>query len=87
LGAGESGILKITIGQGILPALLGIAIGGIVVCWLARYLKSLLFGVQPFDLFTYAAVAALLLVTAVLACFLPGRRAMRTDPAIALRLE
>jgi putative ABC transport system permease protein len=87
LGATESGILRITVGQGLLPALLGITIGGVVAAWLSRYLKSLLFGIQPFDLSTYAAVSALLLVTAALACFIPGRRAMRTDPAIALRLE
>jgi len=87
LGASEWGILKIVVGQGLLPALLGITIGGAIACWLSRFLKSLLFGVQPIDLFTYAAVSALLLVTAALACFIPGRRAMRTDPAIALRLE
>jgi ABC-type antimicrobial peptide transport system permease subunit len=87
LGATESSILRITVGQGLLPALLGITIGGAVAVWLSRYLKSLLFGVQPLDLPTYVAVAGLLLVTAALACFVPGRRAIRTDPAIALRLE
>jgi putative ABC transport system permease protein len=87
LGASEWGILKITMVQGLLPVLLGIALGGTIACWLSRYLKSLLFGVQPIDLLTYAAVSALLLVTAALACFVPGYRAMRTDPAIALRLE
>jgi predicted permease len=87
LGASESGILSMIVGQGLSPALLGIVIGGALAGWLSRYLKSLLFGVQPFDLFTYAAVTALLLVVAALACLVPGRRAMRTDPAIALRLE
>jgi putative ABC transport system permease protein len=87
LGAGEWGILKIIIGQGLLPTLLGITIGVSVACWLSRYLKALLFGIQPIDLFTYAVVSALLLTTATIACFVPGHRAMRTDPAIALRLE
>jgi predicted permease len=87
LGANEWSILRITVGQGLLPVLLGITIGGAIAAWLSRYLKSLLFGVQPFDLSTYAAVSALLLLTAAIACFVPGRRAMRTDPAIALRLE
>jgi predicted permease len=87
LGASEWGILRIIIGQGLLPALVGITIGGGIACWLSQYLKSLLFGVQPIDLLTYAAVAGLLLVTAAFACSVPGRRAMRTDPAIALRLE
>lgn len=87
LGASEWGILKIVVAQGLLPVLFGIALGGTIACWLSRYLKSLLFGVQPIDLLTYAAVSALLLITAALACFVPGHRAMKTDPAIALRLE
>jgi putative ABC transport system permease protein len=87
LGASESSILRLTIGQGLVPALVGITIGGAIAFWLSRYLEPLLFGVHPFDLSTYAAVSALLLVTAALACFVPGRRAMRTDPAVALRLE
>lgn len=87
LGASESGILRMTVGQGLVPTLVGIAMGGVLAGRLSHYLKSLLFGVQPFDLFTYAAVSALLLVIAALACLVPGRRAMRTDPAMALRLE
>jgi putative ABC transport system permease protein len=87
LGASESNILRVTVGQGLLPALLGITIGGAIAAWLSRYLKSLLFSVQPFDLSTYAAVSTILLITGALACFVPGRRAVRTDPAIALRLE
>ena len=87
LGASESGILRTIVGQGLLPVFVGITIGGVFAVWLSRYLKPLLFGVQPFDVSTYAGVAVLLLVTAAVACFVPGRRAMRTDPAIALRLE
>jgi ABC-type antimicrobial peptide transport system permease subunit len=87
LGASEASILRIVAGQGLLPVLAGISIGGAIAAWLSRYITPLLFGVQPFDLSTYAAVSALLLATAVVACLAPGRRAMRTDPAIALRLE
>ena len=87
LGASDASILRIIAGQGLLPVLAGITIGGAIAAWLSHYLEPLLFGVQPFDLSTYAAVSALLLATAALACFVPGRRAMRTDPAIALRLE
>jgi len=87
LGASEWGILRIIVAQGLLPTLIGIIFGGVIACWLSRYLKSLLFGVRPIDLFTYAAVSALLLGTAALACFVHGHRAMKTDPAIALRLE
>jgi putative ABC transport system permease protein len=87
LGASTGSILRMTIGQGMQPALVGIVLGGIGAAWLARYFTSLLFGVKPFDLLTYAAVAALLLGTALVACYLPGRRAMTTDPSVALRIE
>ena len=52
-----------------------------------RYLETLMFGVQPFDSVTYGGVAALLAMTAFFACLIPGRRAMRIDPATALRAE
>ena len=87
LGASQSGILKMIVGQGLRSALLGIAIGGALAWWLSRFLRSLLFGVQPFDLLTYGAVSALLMATAALACFVPGRRAMKIEPVIALRSE
>jgi len=87
LGANSRNILQMTIGQGMRPALWGIIIGAIGAFWLSRYVAALLFGVKPFDPLTYGAVAALLLTTALLACYLPGLRAMRTDPAIALRAD
>ena len=87
LGANSRSILRMAIGQGMRPALLGIALGAVGAWWLSRYFATLLFGVKPFDILTYAAVAALLLATALLACYLPGRRAMRIDPAVALRIE
>jgi putative ABC transport system permease protein len=86
LGASGRSILGMTIGQGMQPALLGIVLGAIGAWWLSRYFAALLFGVKPFDLLTYASVAVLL-VTALLACYLPGRRAMRIDPVIALRID
>jgi ABC-type lipoprotein release transport system permease subunit len=69
------------------PALLGIAAGAAGAWWLSRYVAALLFNVKPFDPLTYCAVAALLFATAVLACYLPGRRAMSVDPVEALRAE
>jgi putative ABC transport system permease protein len=87
LGASGRSILSMTIGQGMRPALVGIVLGAIGAWWLSRYFAALLFGIKPFDLATYAAVAVLLLVTALVACYLPGRRAMRTDPVIALRTD
>ena len=87
LGASGRSILAMTVGQGMRPALLGVVLGAGGSWWLSRYFATLLFGVKPFDLPTYAAVAGLLLGTALLACYVPGRRAMRTDPATALRSE
>jgi putative ABC transport system permease protein len=87
LGASSAGILRMTIRQGLRPALLGILLGALASWWLSRYMASLLYGVRPFDAVTYLAVAALLLLTALAACYLPGRRAMRIDPAVALRAE
>jgi len=87
LGASTGSLLRMTIGQGMQPVLVGIVLGGIGAAWLSRYFASLLFGVKPFDLLTYASVATLLLVTAVLACYLPGRRATNIDPSVALRIE
>jgi putative ABC transport system permease protein len=87
LGASRGNILLMTLGQGMRPALAGIALGAVGAGWLSRYMTTLLFGVQPFDALTYAAVAVLLVMTAVAACYLPSRRAMRTDPATALRAD
>ena len=87
LGACRSDVLGIVLGQGMRPALAGVLLGALGAWWLSRYLETLLFGIKPFDIFTYATVAALLLATALLACILPGRRAMRIDPAVALRSE
>jgi putative ABC transport system permease protein len=87
LGASSRGILRMTISQGMRPVVAGLILGGAGAWWLSRYFTTLLFGVKPFDAPTYIAVAVLLLATAMAACYLPGRRAMRIDPAVALRIE
>jgi putative ABC transport system permease protein len=87
LGASRRDILGMTIGQGMRPALLGIVLGLVAAWWLSRYLATLLFGVKPFDAVTYFAGAALILATALAACYLPGRRATRIDPSLALRID
>ena len=87
LGASRGSILRIAVGQGMRPALVGMALGAAGAWWLSRYFTTLLFGIRPFDILTYAAVATLLMATALAACYVPGLRAMRTDPAVALRLE
>lgn len=87
LGASRGSILRMTIQQGMRPVLVGMVLGAVGAWWLSRYFGTLLFDVQPFDQVTYAAVVALMTTTALAACYLPGLRAMRTDPAIALRAE
>jgi predicted permease len=87
LGASRTNVLGIVLSQGMRPALVGMLLGALGAWWLSRYLETLLFGIKPFDVFTYVAVAALLLATALIACILPGRRVMRIDPAVALRTE
>ncbi len=87
LGASRRDVLGMTLDQGMRPALFGIVIGALGAWWLSRYLVILLFGIKPFDIYTYVSVAGLLLATALIACIVPGRRAMRIDPAAALRTE
>ena len=87
LGASRTNVLGIVLRQGMRPALVGMLLGAVGASWLSRYLETLLFGIKPFDVFTYVTVAALLMATALLACVLPGCRAMRIDPAGALRME
>ena len=87
LGASGRSIVTMAIAQGMRPALVGIAFGAMGAWWLSRYAAALLYGVKPFDLLTFGAVAVILLGTALLACYLPGRRAMRIGPAVALRSE
>ena len=87
LGAAPSDVLGLVLRQGFGRAGVGIALGLAGAMGLTRYLRSLLFEVSPIDLRTFAGVAAILAVTAGLACYLPARRATRTDPMSALRRE
>jgi putative ABC transport system permease protein len=85
LGASRRDILRLTIREGLAPALAGIVVGVGVSAVATRVLGSLLFRVGPTDPLTFAAAAGLLCAIATLACLLPARRAMRIDPAAALR--
>ena len=87
LGAQGHDVWRLVISQGLKLALVGTALGAIATLYLARLLKGLLFGVEPTDPATLFAVVALLLSVALLACWLPARRATRIAPLDALRIE
>ncbi|MGH9433203.1 MAG: FtsX-like permease family protein, partial [Terriglobia bacterium] len=87
LGAGRSDVLALVVGQGLKLTLAGVAIGMVAAFLVMRLLHSLLFGVKPSDPVTLLIVAALLTGSALLASYLPARRATQVDPMVALRQE
>jgi putative ABC transport system permease protein len=87
LGAQPRNVFAMVLGQGARLALLGVFLGFIAAFAVTRLMTSLLFGVQPTDTITFVVVPALLMAIALLACYIPARRATRVDPIIALRYE
>ncbi len=87
LGAQQRDVMLLVLAQGARLALIGIAIGLLAAFGLTRLMASLLYGTSVSDPLTFAAVSAVLFVVALLACYIPARRAMKVDPIVALRYE
>jgi len=93
LGASKTDVMKMVIRQGMALAVIGVALGLGGAYLLTKYLESrmnlsrMLYGVKPNDPLTYGVTAVLLTAVALIACYLPARRAMRVDPMVALRRE
>jgi len=87
LGANTGDVLRMVLGQGLRTILVGVAIGIVGALALTRIVESLLFGVTSTDPLTFGAGTLLLVGAALLACYIPARRATRVDPMVALRYE
>jgi putative ABC transport system permease protein len=87
LGAQQADVLRLVMGQGFRLAAMGVTFGVCAALALARLMTTLLYGISAADPLTFVGVAALLACVALLACYIPARRAMRVDPMVALRYE
>jgi putative ABC transport system permease protein len=87
LGAEPGAVLRMVLRRGIVPLTIGIVIGLAGAAGLTRYLSGMLFDFTPLDPATYAAVALLFAVVALVASYLPAHRATQVDPVVALRCE
>src|SRR6266699_1823261 len=87
LGAQHYDVMRLVLGEGARLTIMGVFAGLAAALGLTQLMRSLLFGVSAVDPVTFATVAALLALVAIVACYIPARRAMRTDPAATLRYE
>src|SRR5262249_14944847 len=87
LGARPAHVLRSVLAQGVQMSMVGVGFGLVAALALSRLMASFLYGTSTTDPLTFAAVAVLLLAVALLACYIPAHRAMRTDPIVVLRHE
>ena len=87
LGASGWGIAASVFQYGLIPALAGIAVGLLGAMALAKWMASLIYGVEPLDFLTFATVPIILALTVAIACAIPAARAARIDPLLSLREE
>ena len=87
MGAQTGRVLKLVVGQGMRLALAGLVLGLVIALAAMRVLSTLLFGVSAHDPLIFVGVSLVLMVAAILACYIPARRAMKVDPMVALRYE
>jgi ABC-type antimicrobial peptide transport system permease subunit len=87
LGANQPTVLKLVVKQGMTLALTGVAVGLVGALAFGRLVSSLLYGVKPTDPLTFASISVLLIIVALIASYIPARRAARIDPMVCLRSE
>jgi ABC-type antimicrobial peptide transport system permease subunit len=87
LGAHAADVLRLVVRDGVRMAAIGVASGVAIATWASRFVEPLLFDTSPRDITIYAAVSGVLLAVAIVASWVPARRAAATDPNIALRVD